>query len=252
MRTIFAKYNRERLPQFQTVTKIVVDKQGKQYALKQALYPEGKRHIYYIYKNYKLLKSHYGKINFIKPIVTKEGDVLFEIASGYSLEYLMLNALEEGNKGLFLSYFEKFLNFINSMVEEKDVIFEPTKDFEKVFGKWESKEKQDIIKIANNDLIFGNIFIDEKGEFTVIDYEWVFNFKMPKDYIIWRSLFIFSLHHSIDIFKIVNLSGLSMSKFTKMEDSFNKFVHGDNKYVFSLRAKPALSVNLEKIVQALN
>lgn len=248
MKTIFAKYNRDRVPQFQTVTKIVVDEKGKKYALKQAIYPEGKRHIYYIYKNYKLLKSHY-EINLVKPQMTKEGDILFEMAPGYSLEYLMLNSLEAGDRELFIRYFEKFLNFIDSMVEERNAKFEPSEDFKKIFGKWEGEEKQDIIKVANNDLIFSNIFVDEKENFTIIDYEWVFNFKTPKDYIIWRSLFTFSLHHSINIFKIIGLKNLDSNTFTKNEENFNKFVYGDDRHNYYRAKKPALSVDLEKLVK---
>jgi len=35
MKTIFAKYNSERLPQFQIVTKLVKDDNEKHYAIKQ-------------------------------------------------------------------------------------------------------------------------------------------------------------------------------------------------------------------------
>ena len=45
MKTIFAKYNRERLPKYQIVTKIVLDNDGQRYAIKEALCDEAKAHI---------------------------------------------------------------------------------------------------------------------------------------------------------------------------------------------------------------
>ena len=80
MRTIFAKYNSERLPKYQIVTKIVEDNDKKRYALKEPLCEEAKEHMENIYKNYELLRSTYD-INLVKPTIVENG-ILFEMEEG--------------------------------------------------------------------------------------------------------------------------------------------------------------------------
>ena len=192
MKTIFAKYNRERLPKYQIVTKIVVDEDGTKYALKEALCDEAKEHIENIYTNHELLKSSYD-INLVKPTKLEKG-LLFEMAEGKSLENILLVALDENDDQKFKKYIDKFLSFVDQMVSKRNVEFIPSKEFETIFGKWELDGNQDIIKVANVDLIFGNIFVNEKDEFSLIDYEWVFDFEIPKSYVVWRTINLFNLN----------------------------------------------------------
>jgi hypothetical protein len=119
------------------------------------------------------------------------------------------------------------------MVSRKNVEFIPSKEFEAIFGKWKISENQDIIKVANVDLIFGNIFVNEKDEFSLIDYEWVFDFAIPKNYVIWRSLSLFATYHSIDLTKLINcFDNVGNDNFFKHDNMFNNFVHGVNKKCF--------------------
>ena len=241
MKTIFAKYNSERLPKYQIVTKIAVDENGEKYASKEALCNEAKEHIEDIYRNYELLKSTYN-INFVKPKRIENG-VQFEMAEGKSLESILLDAINKNDKDMFKKYIDNFLNFIDSMVFKWNVPFDPSFEFETIFGKWEITENQDIIKIANIDLIFGNLFINTKDEFTLIDYEWVFDFEIPKSYLIWRSLTIFSEYHSIDLSKFnSHIDDLENKQFLKYDEMFSDFVHGKYKKYF-LAPKVAKDVN---------
>jgi hypothetical protein len=231
MKTIFAKYNRERLPKYQIVTKIVVDEDGTKYALKEALCDEAKEHIENIYTNHELLKSSYD-INLVKPTKLEKG-LLFEMAEGKSLENILLESLDKNDEKEFNKYIDKFFSFLDGMVSRKNVEFIPSKEFEAIFGKWKISENQDIIKVANVDLIFGNIFVNEKDEFSLIDYEWVFDFAIPKNYVIWRSLSLFATYHSIDLTKLINcFDNVGNDNFFKHDNMFNNFVHGVNKKCF--------------------
>ena len=87
MKTIFAKYNSERLPKYQIVTKIVVDDNGQKYAIKEALCDEAKAHIEDIYNNYELLKNTHN-LNLVKPTKIENG-VMFEMAKGISFENIL-------------------------------------------------------------------------------------------------------------------------------------------------------------------
>ncbi|MCT7566400.1 hypothetical protein N5T96_08605 [Aliarcobacter butzleri] len=231
MKTIFAKYNSERLPKYQIVTKIVVDDNGQKYAIKEALCDEAKEHIEDIYNNYELLKATHN-LNLVKPIKTENG-VMFEMAQGISLENVLLEAVAQNDKERFSKYIDKFLDLLDGMVTKRNTIFEPSEEFTTIFGQWELNEPQDIIKPANIDLIFGNIFVDENDEFTLIDYEWVFDIDVPKSYIAWRSLAIFSAYHYVDLSKYMDDSeDIEDQRFLKYDNIFSNFVHGKKKEYF--------------------
>ncbi|KHG32923.1 hypothetical protein [Sulfurospirillum sp. MES] len=241
MKTIFAKYNSERLPQYQIVTKLVQDENENKYAIKQALTKEAQKHIDQIFLNYELLASKYT-INLVQPRKTSNG-ILFEMAQGKSLENILLECIEKSDKESFEKYVNKFIDFVDSFVTKRNVIFEPCENFKSIFGEWESNEPQDIIEIANIDMIFGNIFVDN-AIFTLIDYEWVFNFPIPKSYVVWRSLAIFSAYHSIEMNKFIEINN---EDFMKLDSHFSNFVHGKNKKYFlaSKVAKVPHFINLE-------
>jgi hypothetical protein len=231
MKTIFAKYNYERLPKYQIVTKIVEDKDGTRHAKKELLCIKAKEHIETIYKNYDLLKSTYDT-NLVKPTRVENG-LLFEMAEGKSLENIFLECLDSNDKSKFQKYINKYLDFVDTMVTKQNVIFSPSKEFKSIFGNWEITEPQDIIKVANIDMIFSNIFVNEKDEFTLIDYEWVFDFEIPKSYVIWRSFAIFSMYHQVILSKIIdNTWDTNNEEYLKLDSSFGNMVHGYNKRYF--------------------
>lgn len=231
MKTIFAKYNSERLPKYQIVTKIVLDNNGQKYAIKEALCDEAKTHIEDIYNNYELLKNTHN-LNLVKPTKIENG-VMFEMAKGISFENILLDAAIQNDKERFTKYINKFLDLLDTMVTKRNAVFEPSNEFKTIFGEWESNEPQDIIKVANIDLIFGNIFVDEDDKFTFIDYEWVFDFEVPKSFVVWRSLVIFSTYHSIDLSKYMNdFDDIENKRFLKYDEVFSNFVHGEHKKYF--------------------
>lgn len=61
-------------------------------------------------------------------------------------------------------------------------------DFKRVFGDYAYNAPLPCISPANVDLICDNIFVDEKNTYTVIDNEWVFDFDVPLQFIVWRNL----------------------------------------------------------------
>ncbi len=234
MKTIFAKYNSERLAKYQIVTKIVEDENGSRFAIKKALCEEAKEHIEDICKNYDLLTSAYD-INLVKATL-KDDEILFEMAAGVCLENILVEALNQNDIEKFQKYIDKFLGFVDSMVYKRDVLFEPSEEFKNIFGNWEIEKPQDIIKLANIDLIFGNIFVDEKDNFTLIDYEWVFDFEVPKSFVLFRTFYPFYEHfvknHSSKNFKEYIENYLDIEDFLKLENNFYVYVFGEKRKYF--------------------
>lgn len=60
-----------------------------------------------------------------------------------------------------------------------------TGEFREVFGDHPGREDYECVCPANVDLICSNIFMGEK-ENQIIDYEWMFDFPVPVNFIMWR------------------------------------------------------------------
>jgi len=234
MRVIFAKSNSERLPKFDIITKIIIDKTGKKRALKEAVTSTSLPHIETIYNNYKLLSDKYN-IHLVKPEL-KDSVIYFKMAAGESLEVLLLKAIKNNNSKNITNLLNIYINLLNSMVSERNIKFCPNSEFIRIFGKWNSSIKQDLIDLPNVDLLFSNIFIDGNN-ITLIDYEWVFNFPIPKNFIAWRAFNIFNHFHNQKIEKYnLDVFFKNNQLFQKLEQNFCSTVYG-NGYKHSIEKK---------------
>ncbi len=83
-------------------------------------------------------------------------------------------------------------------------------------------------------MIFSNIFLNN-NELIIIDYEWVFDFAIPKSFVIWRSLYHFSQSYDIDVNRYIEFDYTKYQKnFTFMTKLFENYVFGEEKkYAFS-------------------
>jgi hypothetical protein len=132
MKTLFVKYNRDRLPYFQTVTKIVEDDTGVRKVIKEPLSAKATSHLKAIYSNYDLLISKYN-IKLCKPTIIHNG-IMFEMAQGESLEKLIVQYLDKQEKDRFITIVKKYLDYIDGFVSQRSVIFHPSTKFREIFG----------------------------------------------------------------------------------------------------------------------
>ena len=147
-----------------------------------------------------------GKIKYLN--AEMKGDSLYyDFLNQKNCEYLLLEAVVEKDKDKFFKLIEDFYDalFYNSF-ESEDY---STEEFLKVF-KEKSNIKFHCHKRSNLDLNFGNMFfIDD--ELTCIDYEWIFDFPIPLEFIFFR---IMNFH--IRSNNLVN-------EFTSIEEIFSHF-----------------------------
>lgn len=237
MKILFAKYNRERLPKFQTVTKIVELANGQQKAIKQSLMPEAQAHIAEIYANYARLTAKYPKIKLVPPTLEDGNTVTFPMAEGVSLENLLKQALDKQDKSAFFALLDKFVVYVDSFVTQNQVKFVPCDKFKQVFGEWTLDEPQDLIELANVDLIFGNLFVADDGSITQIDYEWAFECAVPKTFVLWRAFNVFAYFMSVHIYKFTslfeafesyNITNYDNQQWLSMDLSWQAYIRGKN------------------------
>jgi len=240
MKTVFAKYNRDRLPEFQIVTMIKETEDNNVFVRKEPLTSESIRHIEKTFKNADRFAETYASIGVKVPEQhLDETGLSIDYVEAVSLEKLLLESLHKNNFENFRDYIADYLSLLDKMVSKKNAVFTPSDAYLEIFGDMPVDKKYDLIRFANIDLIFGNIFVKENS-YVVIDCEWIFDFEIPKDYIIWRALSQFSDNFlDKDIYqKYKNYISTLYDKneFFPVDNRFLCYVFGkDNTYIISYR-----------------
>ena len=98
------------------------------------------------------------------------------------MEYLKGQTLQEELDRLLekrkIEKFQKILReYMELILQTAENPFCMTEEFRKVFGDVKLREGFYSAPVTDIDMVLSNIFIDEKGEWTLIDYEWTFLFR---------------------------------------------------------------------------
>lgn len=232
---LYSKYSRERSRQFQLQTNIVC-KDGYLVVQKLPYYEEGFKHInkmeeYYsndTYFNNQLLIDQYVSLC---PCLRTEKGLEFDYVEGKSLESQIELAIENEDLNQLIIHLET----LNSIVHlNDDSLFFENDEFNKIFGFHSSILNGLSCKnIVNLDLIIPNILFNDK--INIIDYEWIFYFKIPSLFVLFRSLLHNSKIQELDsdtikkIYEYFKIDENLYATFIQMETAFQLYVLGDLK-----------------------
>ena len=254
---IFAKFGNERTDKYKVCTIITKTPGSDKSVYKVALSTHANEHVKKMSESFMRLSSQYAgtglvpaKCEYIKGIEkgieiagvpSKARDmVMYEFVSGITMEDY-LNELEAAEKyeqmeTLLLSFVQKLNGTANSIEFNRSVAFD------EIFGKREFKKKYRATSPCNFDMIFSNIVLDsnnkEKGDWSVLDYEWVLDFAVPIPFVIYRAIYYhfhekhddgFSLYLSRKGMDVYSLCGIDIGErmlFSEMEHSFQVYIIG--------------------------
>ena len=119
----------------------------------------------------------------------REKDALvFDTAKGESLRDMLVRLLGERNEEEYFSLIKEYCEFIRN--SHGISYFCPSERFREMFGDVKGLEECLSGTLNNIDLTFDNIIVN-KDQRTVIDYEWVFDYPIPREYIMYRAVFYF-------------------------------------------------------------
>lgn len=240
----YIKVSANRKKEFRICT--IID-QNKKEVYKYNLCKEGKQHIANMirFSDYELvgLKNVPVKNVFSYAYLPLE-----------SLEYRLLLNIKEDNKSEFL----RLICLLRDKLYNNNpmIIIDDTKEFKYIFGEDECNYKLRWVMNANVDLIAANIFINEKEEYEIIDYEWHIPCKVPMEFVFWRMLNQFisenNLHSYCDINEQKKLIGINdevIDCFKKWDNYFIKEYVG---YIeLSKLEKDIIPINLMDIVNKI-
>ena len=227
----FVKLNADRVEKFRTITTINSDG----FVYKSSLSPKSDNHILNMYEE---SKFQLGKIKYLDCDLI-DNTIKYKMLEEESLETLILESILQEDKKEFYKLLEDYYDtlFYDSFESSEYA----NSQFLEVF-KQGSKKPFHCHEKSNLDLIFSNIFLID-DEYVAIDYEWIFDFEIPLEYIFYRVILHYTLTNNMfkqftSINEIFNHFNLDTSNF----DLFRRWDHNFIEYVFGYLPKPEQNI----------
>ena len=248
---LYIKISSNRQKKFRIYTKIY-SYNGKLIVKKIALNKSSTQVIFNMKEFYESFKS--DSINLIESVFSEDNNYCkYSFIDKINFENTLMHNLRISKEN-FLEILDTYFNIlINNNVSKKVSEFN-NKNFTDIFGLIDSKLELYCSNINNLDMNFDNIFLIN-GKITVIDYEWVFNFDIPGEFIFWRGVKTFFEKNMEfeylfnDTMKRYNLSDDKVDIFKLWELSFsNSYVKQINMDKYSKSVKSIYES--ENIVQS--
>lgn len=248
---LFVKYN-ARVPAHNLKTYMALE-EGRKVVKKAPRVEAASFQIDRIKNSYNLLTGAYDDdILSINKFTESEGTLSFDFLEGRTFEEVVDEAFEnEGYAGV-LKEVKRYIEVIKG--REGCVPFHKTEEFIKVFGNIDLYGDIDALNVANVDMIFGNIIINDK--WNLIDYEWTFDFPVPIGYIIYRALMVYinftparrKLYQQ-GIFADLGITEREMTAYRSMDAHFYDYALGaDNEYVSVLKSRVDMKAAFNEVL----
>lgn len=232
---IFSKYSNNRKNEFQIVTSIYENKDGCKWVEKRARHPKAQKHINNIVKGYALLcKYNNDERVKINTCIQEDKAVKFKYIQGKLLSDILTDSISRGDYLKFIDQIKEYAQLTKQLMPLTK--FEITREFVDIFGEVRFTKELEATTLCNIDFTFDNIIINEV--INVIDYEWVFEFPIPVNYIIYRAINVYRIKQSLEeevnleeIFKVLEITDEEIEQYTNMEFQFQKYVNREQREI---------------------
>ena len=252
---VYTKYSADRIDALCLRTDRFIDKAGNPVFKKVALTDEATEHLDSMVSNYsKLQKRYEGRIRLAKVSLDENSDnkaltveTIFGVSLSGDFEELVSKADKEGLTEAFDNYRDYIYYSANSDSTVTD--FKITPQFTKVFGEANELNHYDEFdtygfmsaEVTDIDMVFDNIIVSPEGIWQLIDYEWTFDFPIPREFVLYRTLWyfynftsldkVFPWHEIMEHFGIEHNMELSLRH---MEVNFQAYIAGGRKSIEQL------------------
>ena len=237
----FACYTNERKKEYQTKTSINKEDNEK-FVLKEYLNKQNRDYNIFekMIESFLILNKEYTNVNYVSPELN--GDkCIFEFIEGEAQDTILSKYVHDTEK--LVLEIKNAVDKIYKYNEEFTGEFKVTLEYEKIFGEDYPKTKEKALKVTNLDMTFENIIIKDSKAYC-IDYEWIFDFPIPIEFVIYRMISIFyskfNMYFSEKLNKTkllieVGVKEINIDVYNKMERKFSEFAFGKNNSMRYLR-----------------
>ncbi len=186
---LYVKVNQDRKEDYRICTSIIKNTQGFSYVVKKALNEKANKHI----ENMVAVEENTRIIfQYLTGVYEKEeNEIWYPYVNEQNLDTEIRSIIDredftkEDKKVRIFYILDHFIEFCKTSCVFVENFM--TKKFCEVFGN-EIYEQGDICMFpANIDFILNNVYWKD-GKYIIIDPEWIFDFPIPVDFIIWRML----------------------------------------------------------------
>ena len=231
-KVIYTKYSNQRKKEYKISTSIISD-DGLRSVIKQAIYDEGRGHVLKMAKTGEYLAELYAESGFhvAKCIEMTDKAIEMEFVEGETLEKIFNDYISNAEFDKLFEFIKNFSDKLYSNSKLKNFNNNPL--FQNIFGNVGLSDTLKAFDISNLDMIFSNFICNNSGMY-VIDYEWVFDFQIPIEFIMFRSLFHNAFFQGLDneikdkIYGLLNITKSDRPFFEQMEYAFQEYVKGEN------------------------
>ena len=224
---IYSKFSNDRSAEFSITTELV-SKCNRIEVEKKAVQVDGMEHLRKQASYYSHYKDIYTKYGLELAPCSMKGDCLtYKYIYGDNFgEYISL--IYKNEKDSAVKIVNEFCMTIRNLYYQESA-WKYTEQFDKVFGKheYEMLEDKQACTYINIDIIPDNVIMCHDKKY-IIDYEWIFEFPVPIDFVIYR--IIMSVTPVGDesfrniLFKSNNIDDTSARTYFQMEESFQKYI----------------------------
>lgn len=234
----YCRYNRLRKKQYRMKTCIVKEGSCRK-VIKSALHQEAQNHIAALLQNEKKWKGTLSGIDYIDGEIV-DGQYQTPYVVGMNLDVYFYRYRHSAE--VMIEKLERLIQEYLMPEEDQKLPFVMTEEFVCVFGD-QAPEGEYSLSVTNADLIFSNFKISETGRLVNFDYEWVFTFPIPHEYVLWRAVyqlydkFAAYLRPQISKEEFVIKAGIKkghLPVYQRMERKFGEYVcgeKGEEKYI---------------------
>ena len=263
MKLIYSKLSDQRDVKFAIRTNILEDEEGNKFIEKVPMSGAGIDHVRALMKWERELKRSYKEFGYVPNAFTdrETGFGRLAFVEGETLEEELDRLLARGR---IEEVSEKLLAFIKDVrAMHAALSFTPSLGFLQVFCAGSGELVQSVLSfgakdpkflncgtVTNIDLIPANVFCGP-GEKTVIDYEWTFDFPIPAEYVVYRTIHYYVegdvKRHVLRKEKLFERAGLTeemCALFARMEENFQTYMKGDAGSGQPVTALPTLKVEV--------
>lgn len=233
---IYSKHSNERDVRFRIRTDIAEDGYHKRYVMKFPAASEAVAHLEKMYAAFEKMKEEYVGTNFRPNNCVRKVDangklecLEFEYLDGITMADELDRLRKRGRIDDLISVMVKFKETLETIARRDFYI---TDEFTQIFGETKIPGSHASMGTTNVDMIFTNLAYSEG--WNVLDYEWTFDFPIPVDYVLYRSIRYY-LEDSADdelkkrdIYGVLGMSEEELKIYERMENSFQRWIAGDN------------------------
>ncbi len=238
-RSCYERYNRLRKEEYRLKTEII-EREDRRYTKKTALNERAVNHIFQLKENEVKWKNYLTNLNHIEGILI-DNEYQTPYIEGTDLDVIFYAYRD--NIDLFVEKFHYYVESFLKPSNDKLVPFLVSPEYVSIFGPDYPFGKMSL-ECTNVDLIFSNLRLTPEGKLYCFDYEWIFEFLIPYEYIVWRSAsqlyikYMAYLKNRVsrnDFFLKIGFLQKDISIYEKMENNFHDYVYGDEDYLKNYR-----------------